>query len=539
MFVKIRLVPLLLALPALVPLAVIVLSFLKPAPEVWGHLAETVLPRLFANSAILAAGTLAGTCALGVCLAWLTGVCDFPGRKFFSWALMLPLAAPTYVLAFIFLGLFEFAGPVQTALRGWLGPGAPRFNPRGAFGVVLVMSLALYPYVYLLARTGFAAQGGRAMEAARSLGMTPLKAFFRVALPMNRPFIVAGLTLALMETLADFGAVAVFNFDVFTTAVYKAWFALFSVHGAAQLASLLVVFALAVILAERAARTRMRFARGGRAEAEMVRLRLRGRSAWLATGFCGLVLGAAFAVPVVQLCLWTWQSWAVEFDGRYLGYVVRSAALGGLSAFFVCVAAFLLAASARKGRRGREALTPALVRLATLGYGLPGTVLAVGVFIPIAMLDNALIAMAQGGFGLALGPVLQGTLAAMLLGYQARFLAVGFGPIESAWERAPASVEESARLLGATGWDLNRRVILPLLKSGALTAAMLVFVDVMKEMPITLMTRPFGWDTLAVKIFELTSEGEFKRAALPALALVVVGTLPIALLSRGAEGEDE
>lgn len=516
------------ALLVLVPLSVLFFAWTEPAWDIWQHLRETLLSRLLLNTMILVVGVSSGTLLIGISLAWLTGACDFPGRRVFSWALLLPLAMPTYVLAFVSLGIFDFTGPVQTQLREWFGREAWFPDMRSAGGVVLVMSLALYPYVYLLARNAFRTQGKRALEAAQSLGCSPVGGFFKVVLPMARPWITGGATLVLMEALADFGAVSIFNYDTFTTAIYKAWFGFFSLSAAAQLSSLLVAMVFVLVAIEQRLRKRMRFAQS-RITPQTESIKLTGGRKWLATGYCTGILSIAFLLPALQLISWSLEIFHEEFDSRYLGLLGHSLALGLMSALLIAATALLLAYA---GRRHQDRLTHGLIRTATLGYALPGTVLAVGIFIPLAWLDNQLIGLAQQLFGLQISQLLQGTILIMLLAYMIRFMAAGFKSIDSAMHRVTTNIDEASRLMGLRGIKLLYKVHLPMLRGGIFTALTLAFVDVMKEMPITLMTRPFGWDTLAVKIFELTSEGEWERAALPSLTLLMSGLLPIVLLMR-------
>jgi iron(III) transport system permease protein len=516
------------ALLVLVPLSVLAFAWLDPAWDIWKHLLETLLGRLLLNTLTLVVGVSVGTLLLGVSLAWLTGACEFPGRKHFSWSLLLPLAMPTYVLAFVSLGILDFSGPVQTQMREWFGRGVWFPDMRSAGGVVLVMSLALYPYVYLLTRNAFRTQGKRALEAAESLGCTPVQGFFRVVLPMARPWIAGGLTLVMMEALADFGAVSIFNYDTFTTAIYKTWFGFFSLPAAAQLSSLLVVIVFLLVALEQRLRKRMRFAQS-RLAPRAERIELTGSFRWLATGYCSLVLSIAFLLPALQLLSWSLEVFHEEFDSRYLSLLGHSLLLGLIAAVVITAVALLLAYA---GRRHQDRLTHGLIRTATLGYALPGTVLAVGIFIPLAWLDNFIIDTARSLFAIEFPQLLQGTILIMLLAYTIRFMAAGFKAIDSSMHRVTTNIDEASRLMGLRGIKLLARVHLPMLRGGIFTALTLVFVDVMKEMPITLMTRPFGWDTLAVKIFELTSEGEWERAALPALSLLLSGLLPIVLLMR-------
>jgi iron(III) transport system permease protein len=516
----------------LAPLVVVLSSLFSPADGVWRHLVETVLLELLINTFWLVLGVGIGTSVLGISLAWLTVICEFPGRKLFDWALVLPLAIPAYVIAFVSIGLLDFTGPIQTFLRAWLGAEDVWFPKiRSTGGVIVVMTLAFYPYVYLLARNAFMTQGRRGIEAAQSLGHSQWSAFFRVALPMARPWIIAGLMLALMETLADFGAVSTFNYDTFTTAIYKAWFGLFSLPAAAQLSSILVLIVFVFLLVEQQLRTRSRYVQAEKQSVPNDRIILRGARGWLAFAYLLLVLSVAFLIPVVQLSIWAFDVFAQDLDGRYFGFVHHSILLGGMAALLTTACALVLIYTIRLSN---NLWTRIMVRLATLGYALPGAVLAVGGIILVSWVDHQLIAWAKALFNLEIGLFITGTLFAILLAYLARFLVVAHSPIDSAMQRITPSIDETSRSLSLSGMAMLRRVHLPMLRGGVLTAAILVFVDVMKEMPITLMTRPFGWDTLAVRIFEMTSEGEWERAALPAVALVLTGLIPIILLTRQA-----
>ncbi|HEX5514227.1 MAG TPA: iron ABC transporter permease [Gammaproteobacteria bacterium] len=511
----------------LMPVLVAALAWLQPAPELWAHLASVLLPGLLRNTAVLVLGVGVGSLLIGVSLAWLTATCEFPGRRLFDWALMLPLAVPAYVLAFVFVGLLDFSGPLQTVLREVFGPQFRLPPIRSAGGVIMVLTLALYPYVYMLARAAFLGQGQALFEAARMQGMSPLQAFFRVSLPMARPAIAAGLSLALMETLADFGAVSIFNYDTFTTAIYKAWFGFFSLEMAAQLASLLLLFVLVALFLERRARGRARYfqaslkGRGGR-------LQLRRPWAWSATALALLVLGCGFLLPVGQLLIWVWQN-SAELDSHYISLLLHTLELGTIAALATVVLAVLLAYAKRAER---DPLTQRAVASATVGYAMPGSVLAVGIMLSFTWIDNRIAAWLGTG-----GQWLTGSVLALILAYITRFMAVAYGAVDSSLEQIRPVLNDAARLLGARPMEVIRRVYIPMLRPGLLTAALLVAVDVMKEMPATLLLRPFGWDTLSVRIFELTSEGLWERAALPAVALVTLGLVPVLLLvSRSAQG---
>lgn len=524
------LLALVLCLPALLPLLVVLTAVVSPEVDVWGHLLRYVLPAVLANTTKLVIGVALLAGLIGTGLAWLTAMCEFPGRRFFDWALLLPLAVPAYVLAFVAVGFLDYAGPLQTWLREVFG--SSRWFPpiRSTGGVIVVLSLALYPYVYLLARGAFLTQGRHALEAAQTLGYSRKAAAWRVALPLARPWIAAGIALVCMETLADFGAVSVFNYDTFTTAIYRAWFGMFSTHAALELAAVLMLFVLGALLLERRSRAGARFAAARDASRDAPRMALHGSGRWLALGFATLVFILAFVLPVLQLVWWAITRAVTDLDGRYWGFIGRTLVLAGGAAVLIVAASLALAYVLR---RRPTRFIRSIVGLATMGYAVPGTVLAVGIIIPLVLLNNAVQDAMRAVFGASTSSLLlQSTLLAVLLAYVARFLAVGFNPVESGLQRVTQNLDEAAIGLGVAGMNLIRKVHVPLLRTSLATAATLVFVDVMKEMPITLITRPFGWDTLAVRVFEMTSEGEWERAALPAVAIVLVGLVPAALLTR-------
>jgi iron(III) transport system permease protein len=517
-------------LPVVVPLLA-VFAALSQSVDIWPHLLEYVLPRVVVNTAWLVAGVALGAGIIGVLLAGLVALTDFPGRRQLEWALLLPLAAPGYVLAFVYIGLFDVSGPVQQALlaNGWLDDG---IAVRGRGGVTLVLILTLYPYVYLLARGAFRSQGSRAIEAAQSLGYSRVQAFFRAAVPLARPWLAGGIGLVVMETLADFGTVAAFNYDTFTTAIYKTWFSLFSFDGALQLSAVLATVVLFVLVIEQELRSRRAYTTDAR-NAPAPRLPLRGMRAWLATIFCVLVLIAAFILPMIQLLVWSVAVYPAELTARYFDYFGRSLMLAGGAALLITLIALLFGYTLR-GTRGFGARL--VTRIATLGYALPGPVLAVGFFAAMTALSGGLTIVSRALFGEgAMEWHLQGTLAVLFAAYVARFLAVGFNPVESAFGRLSLNLDEAARGLGASRSRLLGDIHLPLLRNGLLTGAVLAFVDVLKDMPITLMLRPFGWETLAVRVFELTSEGEYARAALPSIAIVLAGLIPVLILVRRSD----
>jgi len=518
------------AFVVLVPLFVVGLSWLQVDTSIWSHLLETNFFEIVNNTLVLVFGVGVGVFVIGVSLAWLTSMYEFPGRRVLDFALMLPLAIPTYVLAFVFVGLFDYTGPVQGFLRELFGRGHWFPNVRGVSGVITVMTLVLYPYVYMLAKSAFQAQGRGVMEAARMLGKGSWGSFFSVALPMARPAIAAGMALALMETLADFGAVSIFNYDTFTSAIYKAWYGFFNIATAAQLASILLLFALSALLLEGRSRGGKKITQQNRVQK---RIPLRGVNAWLCSFWCWLILTIAFIIPVGQLLIWGIEIAEQELNSRYWDLLGYSMLLALSAASITLLVAFLLAYFSRAYK---ETWIKGLTRIATLGYALPGSVLAVGIMISFTLIDNT-STMINEWLGWAVLPLLVGSVVALLLAYLVRFMAVAFGPIDTSLERIKPSIPEAGRSLGEAPLGVLRRVILPMLTPGLLTAGLLVFVDVMKEMPATLLLRPFGWDTFAVRIFELTSEGEWQRAAIPGLSLVLVGLIPVLILmNRSSKG---
>lgn len=511
------------------PLLVLLLSWQSIDSAIWSHLLQTQLFRLIGNTLTLVAGVIIGVLILGVSLAWLISLCEFPGRRWLDWALMLPFAIPAYVLAFVMIGILDFAGPVQTFLRGWLGSDFRMFSIRSTGGVISVLVLVFYPYVYLLARSAFMAQGKGLMEASRILGQSPWQGFWRVALPMARPAIGAGAALAVMETLADFGAVSAFNYDTFTTAIYKTWYGFYSLQTATQLASVLLLFVFLALFAERRAQGSRRFPGVDRPRQGAI-YRLRGIKAWLATGYCLLVLAIAFVIPVIQLTYWLMRSGLNDLDSRYWSLIQNTLLLGSMAALMTVALGILLVLAKRFQpiRRVRSA-----VAVANLGYALPGSVLAVAIMFAFSLADNQILIPLRQWLGEEQpAPLLLGSLFALLLAYLIRFMAVAYGPLDTSLARIRPSLPEAAQSLGQSSWRVFTRVYLPLLLPGILSAALLVFVDVLKEMPATLLMRPFGWDTLAVRIHGLTAEGDWARASLPALTLVLVGLIPVIVLIR-------
>ena len=513
-----------------VPIAAVVSSLAVPSGDVWLHLWRTQLLELVGQTLLLLAGVGAGTLVVGGGLAWLVVHHRFPGRGLLEWALILPLAVPAYVIGFAFIGLFEYAGPLQVEVRRWLGPGARLPEIRSYAGVVVMMTLVFYPYVYLLARVAFREQGAASVETARMLGRSRAGAFMRVTVPLARPALVAGVALAMMEALADFGTVASFGYRTLTEAIYRVWYGMFDRTAATQLASVLLLFAAGLLLLERRSRGRARFTPSDRRRPAVEPVRLAGWRAAAATGACVSVLGLAFLLPVGQLAWWAITAIrARHVAPDFAALLWSTCALAGVTAAVTSVVAVLLAYA---GRLHGTATVRVAAQVVSMGYALPGAVIAVGVLLPLAWADHALVPSLERVLGRPLGLLLTGSAAGLVLAYVVRFLAVGLQTVDASLGKIPPSLDDAARVLGVRAGSALRRVHLPLMRGGLLTAVVLVFVETMKEMPATLLLRPFGLNTLAVEIWERTTESMWREAAVPALTLVAVGLLPVILLIR-------
>lgn len=519
---------LLLSLPVLTVFAYLFM----PAGGVWAHLFETVLADYVTNSLVLMVGVGAGTLLMGVSTAWLTSVCEFPGRRFFQWALLLPLAVPAYIIAYTYTGLLDFAGPVQTALRDGFGWSYGDYwfpEIRSLGGAIAMLSLVLYPYVYLLARSAFLEQSVCVLEVSRTLGAGPWRSFFTIALPLARPAVITGLSLALMETLADYGTVQYFGVSTFTTGIFRTWFGLGESAAAAQLAAMLMGFVLILILVERWSRRQARFHHATYRYKALPRYRLAGWRRLLAVLACALPLTLGFLVPGSQLAVWAWRTADRMVDASFLELTANSVGLAAGAALLTLLLALFMA----YGKRLRPSPAVALaVRVAGMGYAVPGTVIAVGVMLPFAWFDNTLDAWARDQFGVSTGLLLSGTLFALLFAYAVRFLAVSLQAVEGGLGRIRPSMDDAARSLGLSPRRVLQQIHMPLMRGTLLTAILLVFVDVMKELPATLILRPFDFNTLAVRAFELASDERLADSSTAALAIVLAGIVPVILLSR-------
>ena len=471
---------------------------------------------------MLALGVGAGTLVLGGGLAALVSFYDFPGRRWLDWALVLPLAMPAYVLVFVLLGQYDADSPLQRALRDLLGVGLPEVRSTG--GAIAVLTLVLYPYVYVLGRSAFLEQSRDTFEAARSLGLSHARAIFRLALPLARPALAAGAALAVMEALADFGAVNLLNYRAMTDAIYRVWYGAFDRAAALQLATVLVSLTVALVLLERMLRGRARY-HGALARGEaVVPRRLHGPRAWLAAAVPVILLALVLVGPLVQLAVWSVRSLGEGAAGAdLLRAALTSVSLAGVAAL-VAVAAATVVVYGSRTQPSR--IGGATARLQTLGYAVPGTVVAVAVYIPLAWLDRRIDGV------LGTGLVLTGSAIGLVLAYIVRFQALAYFAVESRMARLDPALDDAAQSLGADRNRVLADVHLPLLWPGIVTAALLVFVEVMKELPATALLRPLGNDTLAIAVWEATKDSRFDTAALPALLIVAVSLVPVVLMIR-------
>jgi len=494
----------------------------------WNHLVETLLWQYVANSVLLSFAVSLGVIAIGVPAAWLISFYAFPGRGILSWLLLLPMAYPAYILAYTYTGLLDFSGPVLTWMRAidapqWLM--TPILNIRSIPGAAVMLSLVLYPYVYLLARAAFLEQAANVMEAGYSLGQTRLQVFRRVVIPMARPAIVAGTLLAVMETLADFGTVQFFGVQTFTTGIVRTFYGLRDTAGAAQLASVLLGFVALLVILERLSRRKIQYFSDQNRRLSRLAVTLEGGRAPWAMVFCALPVLIGFVIPTAVLGYWSF--WYAE-GGALWSLTLNSFVLAGVASLVVVAVALVIAYA------NRLYPAPWLTQLTTvigLGYALPGVVVAIGILIPFGAFDQWL-----SGRLLPLGiePRLwiSGSIGVLIFAYTVRFLAVANGNLVSGLSRIPPTFDHSARLLGRTQGRVLREIHVPLMRGSVLTAILICFVDILKELPATLILRPFNFNTLAVRVYDLAGDERLIDAAPAALMIIAVGLLPVILLNR-------
>ncbi|MGY0635298.1 MAG: ABC transporter permease [Paraglaciecola chathamensis] len=522
-----------------VPVLLIFTSVFIPQKELWQHLFATVLNDYVYHSLLIAFSVGGLTLLLGTSLAWLVARYEFAGRGTLQWLILLPMAMPAYILAYTYTGMLDVAGPLQTHLRAtfnWTYHDYWFPDVRSVSGAILMLSLVLYPYVYMLARTAFSEQSASFYEASRSMGVSGFGYFRKVAFPLARPAILTGTALTMMEAFADYGTVQYFGISTFTTGIFRTWNGLGNAIGAAQLAAVLTSFVLVLLLIEKHSRRRLRYFHQGQKQNSAKRLTLTPVSAVWAVIACLLPVSLGFIIPCAQLLIWAAERATTQIDSGFIDLIWNSFYLAA-SAALIAVGLALLFAYAKRLRS--HWLLNSQVQIASLGYAIPGTVIAIGAMLMLSAADDALNALTESLFDTSVGLIFSGTLVALLLAYSVRFLAVALHNVEAGLQRIKPSMDDAARSMGLSSFAVLKTVHIPLLRASVLSAILLVFVDVLKELPATLILRPFNFNTLAVRTFELASEERLQDAAVPAIAIVLVGILPVVLLTRALEsGKD-
>ncbi|AWY01960.1 iron ABC transporter permease [Marinomonas primoryensis] len=530
-FNGLKMAAMLIAAILALPILVVLVNVLIGDGDVWRHLYDTVLAEYISNSLLLMLGVGVGVLVIGVPCAWLTSMCDFPGRSLLSWALLLPMAVPAYIIAYTYTGVLDFAGPVQTFIRditGWRYGEYWFFEIRSLGGATVMLTLVLYPYVYLMSRAAFLEQSENTLEVSRTLGYSGRAVFFKLALPLARPAIVTGLTLALMETLADYGTVQYFSVNTFTTGILRTFYGFGDVAAASQLAGVLLMFVATLILLERYSRHRIRYHASGLKKASNRRMALKGGRGILASAFCLVPILVGFIIPVSVLAYWAIFK-ADRPGANFIQLAWNSFYLAAIASMIVVSLALVLSYAIRLNNSRSVGVS---VGIAGLGYALPGTIIAIGTIVPLAWLDHRIIDLVKYYSGDKVGLIFSGTLVALLFAYTVRFMAVSLGAVQNGLGKIKPSMDMAGRSLGMSSFKVLTRIHIPLLKGSVLTAILIVFVDVLKELPATLVLRPFNFNTLAVRAFELASDERLVDAAPASLMIVLVGLVPVILLSR-------
>lgn len=520
---------------ALVAMPVLAIGFLAlfPTENIWPHLLRTVLPGYVTQTLFLMIGVGILTFVIGTGTAWLITMYRFPGRKWLQWALLIPLAMPTYIIAYTYVDVFEYSGVVQTFLRNLFGWSTSRdyWFPeiRSTSGAILIMSFVLYPYVYLTSRASFLKQSVCHLEVSRTLGRSAIGTFFSVALPLARPGIVVGVSLAMMECLNDIGAVEYFGVNTLTVGIYTTWLERSNLGGAAQIASIMLVFVFALIWLERVGRSRQRFHHMSQRERKPTRQRLHGWQAAAATTVCVTPVVMGFVIPGVVLLQFAFNYFDEAANENYLRFVRNSILLSTLAATAAIVIGLFLAYA---HRLARSDFVQIAIRFASVGYAVPGAVLGIGILIPLTQFDNLVDGVARDVLGISTGLLLTGTIFSIAYAYVVRFLAISYGNMETGLGRVTPNLAAAARTLGRSSTGALRDVHLPLIRPAIVTAGLLVFVDCMKELPATLILRPFNFDTLATHVYTYASLDLLEESSLAALTIVFAGLIPVLLLNH-------
>lgn len=522
-----------IALLVSIPILTVAANIFIPSGDVWSHLASTVLPDYLINSFWLMIGVGAGVFVLGVGTAWLVTMCRFPGSRWFNWLLILPMAVPAYLMAYTYTDFLAYTGPVQSLIRDLTGWGLGDYwfpDVRSLEGAIVMMSFVFFPYVYLLTRAAFLEQSSSLLEASRSLGATPVQSFYKIALPLARPSIAAGMALALMETLNDFGTVDYFGVQTFTTGIYRTWFGLGERAAAAQLSAFLLLFILVLILMERWSRSRMNVTQGGTGRYKNLYVfDLTGWKAWLSTIFCAIPVVIGFLIPVAILTEMMIANFDKAVDARFVQFSLNTILVAGLAGIFALIVALIMAYGVRLNP---NFFTKTSTRIGSMGYAIPGSVIAVGILIPFGWIDNSIDGWLRSTFGISSGLILSGTIFALIFAYVVRFLAVAFNTVEASLGKITPNMDEAAEGMGYGFGKILRKVHMPMMSGSLFAAIMLVIVDVIKELPATLIVRPFNFDTLAVQVYRLASDERLAESSGAALAIILVGLIPVIILSR-------
>lgn len=527
-----KIAALLIAVLFSIPVITILYNLFVPNTELWRHLADTILGDYIVNSLILMVGVGGITILLGVSTAWLVTMCQFPGSRLFSFLLLLPMAMPAYIIAYTYTGILDVSGPLQNWIRDSFGLSYGEYwfpEIRSISGAILVMSLVLYPYIYLLSRAAFIEQSICVLDVARSLGCSAYRMFFTVALPLVRPAVMVGLSLVLMETLADYGTVQYFGVPTFTTGIFRTWFGMDNSAGAAQLSAMLLGFIVLLIYLEQYSRRRSRYYHSSSRYQIITPFKLRRTQAFSAVVYCTMIILLGFVLPVWFLFKWSLLSYRDTVDEEFIRLLWHSLYLAGITATLAIILSLIIAYTKRRFS-GR--MMSFVMRTLSLGYAIPGTIIAVGVMLPFAWLDNKISEWLNHLLGLDTGLLLSGSIFVVVFGYLVRFLAISLNTIDASLNKVKASLDEAAMSMGAGSIRIIKQIHLPMIRGSLLTAFLLVFVDVLKELPATLILRPFNFNTLAVKTYELANEERLIDAAVPAIAIVLVGIIPVILLSR-------
>ncbi|WP_273048212.1 iron ABC transporter permease [Pseudoalteromonas sp.] len=517
------------------PLLFLLFESVQGDSEVFTHLWNTVLWDYITNTVLLIFGVCVLSCVIALPLGWLTAYCRFPGKKQFEWALMLPLAMPTYIIAYVYTDLLDYAGPVQITLRKWFGWQSPNdywfFDIRTLPGAIVMIALVLYPYLFLIFKTALREQSFKLVQASQLMGLSPWKSFFKVSLVLSRGAIVAALALISMETMADFATVSYFAVSTLTTAVYDTWFGYYSLTAAAKISGVMLLLLFLALMAERfSRRDQAVFERQSSVNSESLYI-LKGKSGWLATAFCSFILLISFVIPIAVLINYAVTYFGKAWSSEFFSYAWQSLKVAGVVSL-VTIALSILVVFYQRVAKQTYPLIPG--RLASTGYALPGTVLAIAVLLPLTLLENTINTVLEP-YNLDIGLLLSGSVFTIIIAYIVRFYAIAHGAIESSFLRISPSLDMASQSMGKSQGQTLRLIHLPLLRRGLLTAALLVFIECMKELPAALLLRPFGFESLATHVFQYVSDEQLELASISALFIVIVGFIPLYFINRSME----